>query len=188
MTLSRLIAGAVFVIAVFSPPMLHAQSRTSFAVDLSLGGGVGSGGEYHSTDVITARIAGSLTHQPAQGVGKFLELAAEPLGSLEGDKLTCVPSSRGGCTPRFPDFSSVTLLAGVISGRTNGHVELRAGLGGGIASFEHTRVGVLVGQADVAFFPIRHAGIVLAGRSHIIPRFRGDHLTTRVILVGLRFR
>jgi hypothetical protein len=186
MKLRRLIVGAVVLLPVST--VLGAQSRTSFAVDGSINPGIGKGGEFKDDGTASWRVAASLTRSGAGRLGMFAELAADPTSLMTGDKLTCVPSTRGGCAPRFPSFSGASALLGVESGRGKSRFEVRAGIGGGVVSSNHTRVGAVITQADAGLFPLWHAGVVLGWRAAIIPRFRGDRLTVRSAVVGIRLR
>jgi hypothetical protein len=185
MKLSRLIVGAL---ALFPASTLLGQSRTSFALDASVNAGSGRGGEFKDDEIASWRIAASLTRSVAGRVGMFAELAADPNSLMNADKAVCIPSTRGGCAPSFPDFSSASALIGVESGRAKSRFEVRAGIGGGVVSSNHTRVGAVVTQADAGLFPLQHAGLVFGWRAAIIPRFRGDRLTVRSAVVGIRLR
>jgi hypothetical protein len=168
------------------PGVARAQS---FAVDASINPGTGRGGEFKNYDALSWRVAASLTGRLTPRMGLFVELAADPMSLLDAEKADCVPSSRGGCAPTFPDLVSGYGLVGVESGRqTASRFEVRAGLGGGMVSANHTRAGVVVAQADAGLFATQHVGLVLGLRALMIPKFDGDRLTVRSALVGLRIR
>ena len=169
------------------PALSSARAQTSFAVDASVNVGTGKGGEFKNDDFASWRVGASLARGINKKVGMFGELAIDPTSLITGDKLNCVPSSRGGCAPAFPKFSSASLLLGAMSARDR-WFEARGGVGGAVLSSEHTYVGGLVSQADVGLFPLRHAGIVLGWRAIIVPRFRHDRLTLGSAVVGLRLR
>lgn len=163
------------------------EAQVSFAVDASFNTGIGKGGEFKSDEVESIRVAASLTRRVNDRFSLFAELAADPVVN-NGDKLVCVPSTRGGCAPRYPAFVSGSAILGVESGRGKSRVEVRAGVGGGAVGASGTLVGAIVSQADVGLFPVWHAGVVLGWRSMIIPRFKGDRLGVNAALIGIRLR
>ena len=185
MKLPGLIVG-VFVLSSIAAPGT-AQGQTSFAVDASVNVGAGKGGEFKNDDFASWRVGASLARGIDKKVGMFAELAVDPTSLITGDKLNCVPSTRGGCAPAFPKFSSASLQFGATSARDR-WFEVRGGVGGAVLSSDHTYVGGVVSQADVGLFPLRHAGIVLGWRAIIVPRFRHDRLTLGSAVVGLRLR
>ncbi len=176
-----LIVGALVLSSV------SAQAQTSFAIDGSVNVGTGKGGEFKNDDYSSWRVGASLARVINKKVGMFAELAVDPATLTSGEKLNCVPSSRGGCAPIFPRFSSASLLLGAMSGRDR-WFEVRGGVGGAVLAADNTIVGGVVSQADVGLFPMRHAGIVLGWRAIIVPRFRQDRLTLGSAVVGLRLR
>ena len=182
---SGLIVGAFVTLSL--PGLADAQARTSFAVDASVNVGAGRGGEFKNDDFASWRVGASLARAINKKVGMFGEIAVDPTSLITGDKLSCVPSSRGGCAPAFPKFSSASLLIGAMSARDR-WFEVRGGAGGAILASDHTYVGGIVSQADVGLFPLRHAGIVLGWRAIMVPRFRHDRLTLGSAVVGLRLR
>jgi hypothetical protein len=185
MKLPSLIVGA-FVVASLST-LSSARAQTSFALDGSVNVGIGKGGEFKDNDYSSWRVGASLARGISKKAGVFAELAVDPTSLTNGDKLNCVPSSRGGCAPAFPKFSGASLLLGAMSGRDR-WFEVRGGVGGALLMSDHTYVGGVVSQADVGLFPLRHAGIVLGWRAIIVPRFRHDRLTLGSAVVGLRLR
>lgn len=187
MKLTGLVVGAL-VLSSSLPALSSAQAGTSFAVDASVNVGAGKGGEFKNDDFASWRVGASLARGITKKAGMFAELAVDPTSLTTGEKLNCIPSSRGGCAPAFPKFSSASLLLGAMSGRDR-WFEVRAGVGGAVLSSEqHTYVGGIVSQADVGLFPLRHAGVVLGWRAIIVPRFRHDRLTLGSAVVGLRLR
>lgn len=62
------------------------------------------------------------------------------------------------------------------------------GIGGASDAVGGTRVGAIVGQVDVAVFPIAHLGLVLGARAIVIPSYRHDLLFAAPILIGPRAR
>lgn len=185
MKLPGLIVGACMMSSL--PALAAAQGRTSFALDGSVNVGAGKGGEFKNDDFASWRVGASLARGINTKVGMFAELAADPTSLITGDKLNCVPSSRGGCAPAFPKFSSASLLLGAMSARDR-WFEVRGGVGGAVLASDHTYVGGIASQADVGLFPLRHAGVVLGWRAIIVPRFRHDRLTLGSAVVGLRLR
>src|SRR4051812_43204700 len=114
MKLPGLVFGA-FVLSSF-PGLAGAQAASSFAVDASVNVGAGKGGEFKNDDFASWRVGASLARGINKNVGVFGELAVDPTSLMTGDKLICVPSSRGGCAPAFLKFSSASLLFGAMSG------------------------------------------------------------------------
>lgn len=186
MTLHRLLIATVAV-ATLHGSTSHAQSKYSFAVDASANPSEAKGGEYKNDFVTSVRGAASLTRTMNARISMFAEVAVDPASATNTDK-DCIPSSRGGCAPPYPAFTSASALLGVVSGRERSWFEVRAGVGGGVVSHDGTQVGAVVSQADLGLFPVRHLGLVLGWRATIIPRFQGDRLTIRSALVGLRLR
>jgi hypothetical protein len=186
MKLRRVMVGAIVSLSVSST--VFAQAKTSFAIDGSINPGTGKGGEFKDGDSWSWRVAASLTRTLTPRIGVFMEVAADPSSLSNGDFAVCIPSSRGGCAPGFPAFSSASAVLGLESGRQEGRFEVRAGVGGGMVSANHLRVGAVVTQADLGLFPLWHAGLVLGWRETIIPKFNGDRLSITSALVGLRLR
>jgi hypothetical protein len=67
-------------------------------------------------------------------------------------------------------------------------VEARVGVGGGAYSADATRAGAVVGDADVALFPLNHVGVAIGVRPIVVPHYRGDRLTMIPWTFGLRIR
>jgi hypothetical protein len=185
MKVTGLIVGALVVSSLTA--LSSVQAQTSFAVDGSVNVGAGKGGEFKNDDLASWRVGASLSRGITKKVGMFGELAVDPTSLITGDKLNCVPSSRGGCAPAFPKFSSASLLLGAMSSRDR-WFEVRGGVGGAVLASDHTYVGGIVSQADVGLFPLRHMGLVLGWRAIIVPKFRHDRLTLGSAVVGVRIR
>lgn len=165
----------------------HAQARTSGAVEATAGGALGQGGEFFDRDLTVARLAVSVRRLSTERFGMFGELGIDLLGVSSGHHAVCYTSPRGGCKDSYPEFLGPVALIGVIARRGN-RIEGRLGIGGAAYRDFGPRVGAIVSQADVAYFPVRHVGVVGGGRWIVVPRYRGDRLSLIPWSVGVRIR
>jgi hypothetical protein len=169
----------------------EAQTRTSFAIDATLGGGFGKGGEFFDRQLVGARLGVSVRRGQPSHVGVFAEGSIDAVGLSMGHAAVCYPNPRGGCLDSYPELFGPTLVAGLVVGGEDGVSELRAGLGGAAYATgdeRGSRVGAAVGQVDAAIFPVAHVGLVFGGRWIVIPRYRGDRLSVVPWMLGIRIR
>jgi len=174
------------------PERAAAQSRTTIAVDASLGAGLGRGGEFFDRDLRSARIAASLRRSGPTHFGFFGDLAIDaPSIHLSDRPIVCYPSG-GRCLGSYPELLGLTVTGGLMAQRTN-RIEARLGVGGGAfiadpTGLRGTRVGAVLSQADVTVFPAPHLGLIAGARWVVVPRYRGDRLSILPWAIGLRLR
>jgi hypothetical protein len=172
-----------------TPVAAQSSARSSITVDAALGSGRGHGGEYRDRSLFGARLALSIRRWHSPQSALFAEAAWDWLGWTRGHFLVCYPSSRGGCVPSYPELSGPTIIAGVATDAWNHRIEGRAAVGGGAyRAAPGPRVGAAIVQADAAWLPLRHVGLVVGARWILLPRYRGDKLTIIPWNVGLRIR
>ncbi len=171
----------------FSSGRAEAQRRLTVAVDATLGAGTGKGGEFYDRTLAGARIAASLRRSGQRRLGFFGEVAVDALSINSSHLSICYPAQDGGCLASYPDFWGPTVTGGLIVQPTE-RLEARLGAGGGVLIGSPTRVGAAIGQADVAFFPLSHIGLVAGARWVAVPRYRGDRLSILPWAIGLRLR
>ena len=146
------------------PTQGDAQTRTTFAVDLSRGKATGNGGPYEHRDMTNFRLAVSGRTGRDSAIAFFWEAsAAATMHSI------CKPW--GSCPGDYPELVGLGLtLGGLVHPRRN--VEFRFGAGGTMygvtnlnypvhcpnsyGSCRHTDNATLalMAQSDVAFFPV----------------------------------
>jgi len=170
------------------PERSDAQARTSVAVDATVGGGRGKGGEYWDREIGGARLAASVRRWRSPRFALFGELSMDWLAITMGHDLVCYPSSRGGCMDPYPALSGPAAIIGVATRNSDRGLEARLGVGGGAYVADGTRVGATVSQLDATFFPLVHAGVVLGARWIVVPRYRSDKLSMLTWSFGLRLR
>jgi len=164
-----------------------AQERITTAVDATVGGGFGNGGEFYDRSLQGARLAVSVRRSDPTRFGFFGELAIDALSITSSHVAVCYPSPRGGCLASYPDLLGPTLTGGLIVQRAD-RIEARLGVGGGAFVGDGVRLGAVVSQADVAVFPVTHIGVIAGTRWVVLPRYRGDHLTIVPWAIGIRIR
>ncbi len=177
----------MIALGVFTPALVAAQRPRSVALDATVGSATGQGGEFKDPWMVGARLAASLRFGRGAHVRYFVELAADGVALAKGNEPYCARSSRGGCKSTSPAFTGATAVVGLVSAPTD-DLELRGGLGAGAFRADGPRVGAVVAQLDVAGFPTRHVGVVVGAHQLVVPRYRGDKLTIRPWLVGVRVR
>jgi hypothetical protein len=194
-TVMKALRGIVVVAAcglAIGPERGAAQGRATMAVDATLGGSIGQGGEFLDRDIGSARLAASFRRSRPTRFGFFGELAIDaPSIRLSDSPVRCNPSE-GRCLGSYPGLLGLTATGGLIAQRAD-RIEARLGVGGGrfIADptgFRGTRVWATVTQADLTFFPVRHIGLIAAARWVAVPRYAGDQLSILPWAIGLRFR
>jgi len=178
------LVGALFVIP--GPAQLHAQFSRSLALDATLGGARGSGGEFFDRGIVGARIALSMRGVKSARTVPFVEVAMDWLSVETGHNTVCYSSPRGGCLQPYPAFAGPEITAGVMG--LWSHVELRGGVGGGAYRRHGPRVGGLLGALDAAVFPFSRFGVVAGARAAMVPRYRGDVLWIVPWAAGFRVR
>lgn len=165
-----------------------AQSKPSFAVDATTGGGRGNGGEFFDRRIGGVRLAVSVSGSRDAKLGPYVEIAQDWLALGMGHKAICYESPRGGCIQPFPELRGPELILGGLL-RPTPRVELRAGGGGGAFQLsEGPRVRGVVGQADASVRVSDHIGVLLGTRYVVLPRYLGDRLWTMPWAFGLRLR
>lgn len=165
-----------------------AQSKPSFAVDATTGGGRANGGEFFDRGIGGVRLAVSVSGSRDAKLSPYAEIAKDWLGLSMGHKAICYESARGGCIQPYPDLRGIELIVGGVL-RPTPRVELRAGVGGGAFwSPEGPRVGGIVGQADATVRVSNHIGVLLGTRYVVLPRYIDDRLWTMPVAFGLRVR
>jgi hypothetical protein len=186
----------LFVVAcglALAPERAAAQQRTTIAVDATLGAAVGKGGEFFDRNLGSARVAVSLRRAGPTRLGFWGELAIDaPSIHGYGEPAVCYFSPSGGCLGSYPELLGTTVTGGVIAQRAN-RIEARLGVGGGVFIADPTGLrgaGVwgTVSQADVAFFPATHVGLIAGARWVAVPRYNGARLSILPWAIGLRFR
>jgi len=169
------------------PNRAEAQSRPAFTVDATTGSGYGGGGEFRDRNIGGVRLALGVRSRGTRLVSVYGEVAMEWLAIAMGHDAICEPSPRGGCKEPFPELAGPSASAGVLV-RPTSRLELRSGVGGAAYRADGTRVGAVTGQVDAAAFPFRRVGIVVGKRMIVVPRYRGDRLSTSPWAFGLRLR
>ena len=164
-----------------------AQSLNSVAVDATTAFGQGRGGVYRDRGIGGVRVAVSGRHRVSSSVSVFGEVAMEWLAISVGDDALCVPRPDGGCIDTYPELAGPAARFGVLA-HPNRRLEFRASAGGAAYAARGTRVGALVGQLDATVFPFQRFGFLVGGHSALVPRYRGDRLTTNTLMFGVRFR
>jgi hypothetical protein len=167
---------------------LFAQAGGAAAVDATVGGAAGKGGEFYDRDVGGARVAVSFRRWSTPHVGAFGELSMDWLGLSTAHYLVCYESSRGGCMESYPELSGPAAILGLIGGTVNRRFEARVGAGAGAYAADGTRVGAVVSQVDAAAFPVAHVGLIIGARWIVVPRYRADRLSMLPWTIGMRVR
>ena len=181
---------ALITVALFHVPTVSAQVRRSAALDAGIGIANGRGGDFVDRGFAGARIAVSGVVPVTQNVGLFIGLGYDWSGRppAHGDLCRIDPGNPGGgCLPSFPAIRGADLTVGGAAA-LGSTVELRAGLGAGAFSLDGTRLGGVLGEGEVAFFPVASFGIVASTRTLVIPSYRGDRLSLARWSLGLRLR
>jgi hypothetical protein len=184
---------ALAVGAVLGIPMVAAgaqartPARSSFAADLAVAGGRGGGGDYWDRSITGVRVALSLRGRGSGRVVPYGELGMDWLAISVGADAICAPASRGGCALPYPELAGPGVSIGAVA-RPNGRLELRAAVGGAVYGADGTRVGAATGSVDVAAFPVSRLGLVAGARAVVVPRYRGDRLSTTTWTLGVRVR
>jgi len=181
------VAFAAASVVAMSSRQVHAQSLRSLALDATLGGARGRGGEFYDRGIVGARIAMSMRGPQGAHIGPFVEVAMDWLSVGTASDAVCYLSPRGGCLQPYPAFAGPEITAGLVVGLRS-HMELRGGIGGGAYVRDGPRVGGLLGQVDAAVFPFSHLGIVAGARAVVVPRYRGELLWTVPWAAGFRVR
>ena len=180
------IAVASCLAAMHAP--LAAQTARTAALDATIGAGVGHGGDFFDRQLLGARLAASLRWSRPTRFALFGEVAIDALSLSSGHYAVCYLNPPGGCLDAYPQLIGATITAGLLAPRLPDRFEMRLGLGGGVYRTDNTQVAAPVGQADVAWFPTAHLGLVVGGRAIIVPRYHGDLLATFPWAIGLRLR
>jgi hypothetical protein len=166
---------------------LFAQAGGAAAVDATVGGAAGKGGEFYDRDIGGARLAVSFRRWSTPHVGAFGELSMDWLGLSTGHYLVCYESSRGG-VESYPELSGPAAILGLIGGTVDRRFEARVGAGAGAYAADGTRVGAVVSQVDAAAFPVAHVGLIIGARWIVVPRYRADRLSMLPWTIGMRVR
>jgi hypothetical protein len=165
-----------------------AQSKPSFAVDATTGGGRANGGEFFDRGIGGVRLAVSVSGTRDARMSPYAEIAKDWLALGMGHITICYQSTRGGCVQPYPELRGIELILGGLL-RPTPRVELRAGAGGGaFQAPEGPRVGGIVVQADASVRASDHIGVLLGTRYVVLPRYIGDRLWTMPWAFGLRVR
>lgn len=180
------IRSALGLSVVLSAPVA-AQRPVAIAIDATVGGSQGHGGEFWDRGLAGARLALTVRDGGTRTLVPYGEAAMDWLSITMGHDLLCVPSSRGGCMDPYPRLRGPMISFGLLA-RPRRRVELRGGVGGAAYEARGTRVGAITANADVAAFMVGHVGVVIGTRFVIVPRYRGDRLWTNPWAMGLRIR
>ena len=164
-----------------------AQRPVALAIDATVGGSQGHGGEFWDRGLAGARFAITVRGGGMRTLVPYGEAAIDWLSITMGHDLLCVPSSRGGCMDPYPGLRGPTISFGLLA-RPRRRIELRGGVGGGAYEAEGTRVGAITANGDIAGFIVGHVGVVIGTRLIIVPRYRGDRLWTNPWAIGVRIR
>lgn len=181
------------VLTLSCPALLSAQQVSSrWSADATVGAATAHGGDFFSVGRAAAHFSvsgrvlqrGRFAAYAEAGYdwyGQYGIVGSDPDG-------TCIVDRPGaGCEPPFPDVAGPSASIGLLYAPAR-RVETRLGVGGAACSVDGTRVGAAIGQADAAFFPAAHLGLILGARFVAIPRYRHDRLTMVPVLFGLRVR
>ncbi len=104
-----------------------AQSKPSFAVDATIGGGRANGGELRDRHIGGVRLAASVSGSRDAKLSPYAEIAKDWLALGMGHILICYESTRGGCIKPYPELRGLELTFGGLL-RPAPRVELRAGM------------------------------------------------------------
>ncbi|MEP6779771.1 MAG: hypothetical protein ABJC26_07775, partial [Gemmatimonadaceae bacterium] len=182
----RMQAGAVLFGVLFLFNVANAQSMLSFAGGFAVSQGTGRGGQYDHRTVTIAQPSLEVRLARFASIAPFVALGVDvPIES--GENATCRVAPQGGCVPNYPQFVGAAVNVGLALLPTK-RIEARMGAGGGVYEHGQSRLGGVTGQADVAFFVTKHAGLALGARFLVMPHYRGDRLVTYQRAVSLRFR
>lgn len=171
-------------------PSASAQVLRSVAMDATIGTAEGRGGDFVDRNFAAAHFAVSGVVPVAPKVGFFIALGYDWFGFFaagHGDTCRINPGSPSGCVPKFPTVGGSNLTLGGTFALASA-VQLRAGLGAGAYSFDDTRIGAALAEAEAAVFPVPYLGIVARARTVAIPRYRQDRLSLAHWLLGVRLR
>ena len=182
----------LFIVAMgvtFTTRGIAAQSQQHpFAIDATLGGGVGHGGPRvrNRGGFAADASVGVRLGRPLNGRGTVV-FSAGWQGALAGaDDCPLVPG--GGCLGRYPMFFSAAALAGVEVGRPHGAtIRLLAGP----AYFREDDGEEAFGMQarfDVSTPAALHVALVASARASVLPNFRGDIYSLSALGVGVRIR
>ena len=113
-------------------------------------------------------------------------VAAETIFAANDCMVPAPPAVFTGCAPNFPEFSSLTALAGV-EGRYGFIARVLAGPSVLRAGERGTAVG-LQGRVDLSTPALIHVSLVASARGAWIPNFEGESHRIRAVGVGVRFQ
>lgn len=177
-----LMAGLSFVVA----RAAIGQTTRSWTFDAAVGGSHGRGGDFIDKGDMGSRLAVGANVTRGR-TGLYAELSYDWFGMIGSHDIVCYVSSRGGCKQGYPELSGPAISVGALA-RPSNRTELRLGLGGAAYEANDTRVGAIIAAADAAAYPAQHIGVVAGFRSVAIPRYRGDRISIRAIMTGIRLR
>jgi hypothetical protein len=165
---------------------VDAQAVSSVSLDVSVGAGKGwSGGEYvgnRSGLAVDALLGFRLRSIGREGLMVGFSGGIQRTGE---SSTVCRPALDGSCVPSFPDFYTLSALAGWESGR--GILRVMLGPAFVQASGEGHALGVQ-GRLDLAAPFTSHIGVVASIRPTVVPSYRGDTLKLLAFGIGLRLR
>lgn len=161
-------------------PTLQAQSRGPYKVQVTVGKGTSTGGDFEERDEANVELFAAYRWE----LGRKLVLTGISLGKnfATNDELTCRVAAGGGCVPYIPRFKYASLQFGAELAKE--HLGITAGpavvWGDG-----QTRAGAQL-RADF-ILPVRAPVVfVFSPRLVVVPHFHGETLTLRSMSMGLR--
>lgn len=178
---------ALAAVLTICPAPSFAQAARAVGLEAMAGAGSGHGGEFFDTGFPAAHLGVTVRVRQRGSMAVYGEGGYDWLGLGMGHKAVCIPSSRGGCKPAYPDMAGPTGSLGVLLVPSR-RIETRVGVGAAAYSVDGTRVGAVIGQLNAAWFVTPHIGLVVGGRAAVVPGYRHDLLSAIPVLLGLRLR
>jgi len=178
----RISAVVLSVGLLFAPATVDAQSEVATAFEVSLGVGRIHASTRHVggntgpvLDVTVSRWRQDTSN------GNVIVAAGISVQGGGGRELLCAPRASGGCTPSYPEFSSLSALAGwqTLRGR------FRVLAGPTLAYADEAALG-LQGRVDLAAPLTQRWSLTLNARGFALPSLQGASYQLFDVGVGLR--
>ena len=166
----------------FAPATVDAQSEVATAVDLSLGIGRMHSSTPHIGDgtAPTLDLTVSRWRRGATRGNVVFGAGASTQGGGTSESI-CLPSASGGCIPRYPNFVSLSALAGWQTQRGR----FRVLAGPTLAYADEAALG-LQGRVDLAAPLTQRWSLTLNARGFALPSLQGASYQLFSVGAGLR--
>ena len=169
-----------------------AQGLDSWSADLAVGFASGNGGDYHSREMMDARMALSRVYGRNASTGLFAEVALSATTRFDATTAICDVTPTGECRRTYPDVLGGAAVVGIAL-RPRERFEIRMGLGPTIYHVGSSRTNRelsfgATGQVDGAVFVSRRTGLIVGTRLVVVPNYESQTLWIAPWTVGMRVR